>query len=243
MQLIVEHEQVFGRRRLGECRRLVELRLADREELSIDLVHGEQRSRDAARPGQKLPPADPQLFARCLRQLGDSRFDLLLLPRLRHGHVLAVADHPRRHRRNRLAHIGPLTHRHLLLFEQPMIVLPNPPRFVPFHIRHDSPPAARCAICNALRPRPQASPAVGWISEPQCTFSRSWCISRCSCTLLSWADLRLLRCQLDRLQRRHLQRLDLHSWHEPRQPQFGGGLLPANLAERLLQAGYLVRVG
>jgi hypothetical protein len=54
------------------------------------------------------------------------------LLRLRHGHVFAVANHPRRHRRaERVANIGPLALGDLLLIEQPVIVQPQSGGFVP----------------------------------------------------------------------------------------------------------------
>ena len=96
VELVVEDEQVLRRGRLGVRRRFVQLVRADVEEPPVHVVHGEQRGRHAARAAQELPPADAEPVARLVGEFFDPRLDPLLLVGLRHRHVLAVGDHPRR---------------------------------------------------------------------------------------------------------------------------------------------------
>src|SRR6185312_12300861 len=99
MRLVVEHEKV-ARRRVLLARAVVEhLLMAHLEEgLAEDLVHGDERGGHAARALEEAPPRDAELLRGMVGQLLDALLDLLLLPRLRERHVLAVRDHPRRHR-------------------------------------------------------------------------------------------------------------------------------------------------
>src|SRR6185437_9644211 len=99
MRLVVEHEKV-ARRRVLLARVVVEhLLMAHLEEgLAEDLVHGDERGRHASRALEEAPAGDAELLRGVIGELLDALFDLLLLPRLRERHVLAVRDHPRRHR-------------------------------------------------------------------------------------------------------------------------------------------------
>jgi hypothetical protein len=64
-------------------------------------------------------------------------FDLFLLFSLRHRHVLAIRDHPRRHRRReRLRQISAFAFRDLLRVQQPVVFLPDAASFVPLVRRH-----------------------------------------------------------------------------------------------------------
>ena len=64
---------------------------------------------------------------------------------LRHRHVLAVGDHPRRDgRAERLRHVRALALGHLLLVEQSVVLFPDATRFVPLFNGHVLPPAAVC---------------------------------------------------------------------------------------------------
>ncbi len=94
--LIVEDEQVTGRCVLRERRLLEHLDLVDLEEsVAVHLVHREEGCSQAARAFEELPPRHPELFRGLVGELLDPKFDLLLLRRLREGHVLAVGNHAR----------------------------------------------------------------------------------------------------------------------------------------------------
>ena len=87
--------------------------------------------------GQELPPADAELFARLVGEFFNPRFDPFLFLGLRHRHVFAIRDHPRRHgRAERLRDIRTLAFGHLLRVEQSVVLFPDATRFVPFFNRH-----------------------------------------------------------------------------------------------------------
>jgi hypothetical protein len=80
---------------LGECRRLVHFDRAHLEEwFAESLVNGNEGRGQTARAFEELPAADPELFGSGIGQLLDPVLDVLLLPRLRMRHILAVGDHP-----------------------------------------------------------------------------------------------------------------------------------------------------
>src|SRR5262249_44244701 len=107
------------------------------EELPVDFVHGQERCGHTARAGQELPPADAELAAGCLGEFLHARLDPLLLVGLRHRHVLAVGDHPRRDgRAEGLRHVCPLAPGHLLGVEQPVVLFPDATRLVPLGNGH-----------------------------------------------------------------------------------------------------------
>ena len=83
--------------------------------------------------GEKRSPIDAELLAGGFGQFLDAGFDALLLLGLRHRHVLAVRDHPRRDRRVKgSASSARCAQSHLLVVQQPVVVLPDLPFFVPF---------------------------------------------------------------------------------------------------------------
>ena len=85
----------FTRAWLGECRRLVHFDRTHLEEwFAESLVNGDEGRGQTARAFEELPAADPELFGSGIGQLLDPVLDVLLLPRLRMRHILAVGDHP-----------------------------------------------------------------------------------------------------------------------------------------------------
>ena len=99
VQLVVEHEQLRRRRVRQRRVGLVELLAVDAEELAVDLVHRQEARGHAAGAGQEAAPAEAQAPPGKVGETADALLHLTLLRRLRDRHVLAVRDHPRRHRR------------------------------------------------------------------------------------------------------------------------------------------------
>lgn len=99
MRLVVEHEDVGRRPLLCISGRLVHLNRADFEKWFTErFVDGNEGRSQPARSFEELSAADPELFCSNLGQLLDPILDVLLLPRLRMRHILAVRDHPGRNR-------------------------------------------------------------------------------------------------------------------------------------------------
>jgi hypothetical protein len=102
VQLVVENEKIRRAERWLRQQRLDQLNRIDVEEAAEDFVHRQETRSHAAAGREKLPPAESELLAVDVGQFLDSMFHLLLLFRLRVGHVLAVRYHLCRYRRVQL---------------------------------------------------------------------------------------------------------------------------------------------
>jgi hypothetical protein len=145
VQLVVEHEQIRRRRVRQRRVGLVQLLAVDAEELAVDLVHRQEARGHAAGTGQEAAPAEAQAPAGGIGEAGDALLDPALLGGLRDRHVLAVRDHPRRHRRMQLVQLVGAGQLLELRVAQPGVLFPVS------SCRH------RCLLQDAVSSSPQSA--------------------------------------------------------------------------------------
>jgi hypothetical protein len=102
----------------GLCRR-------DLEDIAVDVVHGEERSRHAAAGVHELPAAQAQPLAVRVGELVDPRLDLLLDGALRRRKILAVGNNLSGNRRCRRCRLS-ARNEALFSFTKPTAHLPPP---------------------------------------------------------------------------------------------------------------------